>query len=150
MAGFGNTYKKGISDFIFRLTAFQGVTSTTTSVYVSLHTGDPGPDGASASSNEVSTTSTGYARTQINLSTNPFTAATVANPSVTSNSAAVTFPTAVTTNWGTITHFGIWTSSTLQTAATFVGGQALTASQVVNVGNTASFAVGALVHNFTG
>lgn len=149
MAGFGNTYKKGLTDYVFRLTAFQGGTSTTSAFFISLHTGDPGPDGQTA--NEVTTVSTGYARVSVTLTAGAgFAAATTANPSVTSNSGTITFPTAVTTNWGTVTYFGVWTSSTLTTAAAFVGGQILTASQVVNIGNTASFAAAALTHSFTG
>lgn len=109
-------------------------------MYVSLHTADPGVDGQSAG--EVS--GNAYARQSI-----AFSAPTAANPSVTSNSATVTFPTATPGNWGTITHFGLWNHVSNTAAANFIGASSLSASQVINAGNTASFAAGALVHNFS-
>ena len=59
----------------------------------------------------------------------------------TSNSGTVTFPTP-TANWGTATHFEVWDALT--------GGNrlrwgALSPQQVINSGNTPSFAAGALV-----
>lgn len=146
MAGFGNTFKKDLQQYIFRGTALP---NSVTPFHISLHTGDPGPDGQTA--NEVSTTSTGYTRVSFASNGTNWSTATTANPSVISNAVAITFPTAVTTNWGTITYFGIWNAAAGSSAITnFIGGQILTASQVVNIGNTASFAIGALVHNFTG
>lgn len=58
----------------------------------------------------------------------------------TSNNNAITFPTA-TANWGTVTHFALMSASSGGTM--WIHG-ALTASQAVNSGNTASFAAGAL------
>lgn len=59
----------------------------------------------------------------------------------TSNSAAITFP-APTANWGTITHFAIYTALT---AGTMYWWGALTQSKTVNNGDAApSFQAGAL------
>jgi len=113
-------------------------------IYVSLHTGDPGVDGQTA--NEVSGGS--YARVAVTTTggTN-FSAATTADPSVTSNANSITFPQA-TASWGTVTHFGLWRSAAGVTAADFIGAAALTASQAIANTNTASFAAGALTHSF--
>jgi hypothetical protein len=142
MAGFGNTFKKDLTQYIFRGTALPNAITT---LYISLHTGDPGADGQSG--NEVSGGS--YARVSVAQGTTNWGAATTANPSVIANAVAFTFPTA-TANWGTVTYFGIWQSSSGTATTNFIGGQALTASQVVNSGNTASFAIGALTHSLTG
>lgn len=146
MAGFGNTFKKDLQQFIFRGTALP---NSIAQFYVGLHTGDPGPDGQTA--NEVVTTGgTLYARVNKPQGTTDWSTATTANPSVISNATAISFPTAGA-NWGVITYFSIWRATTGSSAITdFIGGQSLTASQTVNTGNTASFAIGALVHNFTG
>jgi hypothetical protein len=56
------------------------------------------------------------------------------------NNTAVSFP-AATANWGTMTYFGIYDAAT---AGNLVGYGALTASQTITTGVTASFAVGAL------
>jgi hypothetical protein len=103
--------------------------------FIGLHTADPGATGTGAS--EVSTTSTGYARTAPGTFTNAGN-----NPTVGSNSAVITFPPAATNPWGTITHFSI--NTTAATAGTMIGSGALTTAKAVNVGDTARFAIGAL------
>lgn len=137
-SGFGNTFRKSINDLIFKNTAF--TSNPAGVIYVSAHTGDPGPDGQTA--NEVSGGS--YARKVTAAS--DWSTGSAADPHVISNGNAITFVTA-TANWGTVTHFGLWNHATNTAAANFVGSKALTASQVVNNGNTLSFAVGALTHS---
>src|SRR5687768_947630 len=56
----------------------------------------------------------------------------------TANAAVITFPTA-SANWGTITHMGIFDATT---AGNLLFHGALTASKVVNSGDTFSFAAG--------
>lgn len=148
--GFGNTFKKAIADHVFRAAnGPMGGTATTTTIYVSLHTASPGDDGQTA--NEVSTSGTAYARQAITITGGAgFAAATTANPSVTSNSGAVTYATATGSGFGTVTHFGLWNHVSNTAAANFIGAAALTASQAVAAGNTASFAAGAITHSFTG
>lgn len=106
----------------------QILTPLTTSAYVSLHTADPVTTGA----NELS--GNGYARQSATFSS------TGSEPTVASNSAIVTFPSA-TSAWGTITHFGIWDAVT---AGNFRGSGALTTPKTVNSGDTARFSTGAL------
>jgi len=139
MAGFGNTFRKTVNEAVFR----GGSLPTLTTLYISLHTGDPGPDGQTA--NEVS--GNAYARVAVTSNTTNWGAATTADPSVIANLTAVTFPQA-TGSWGTVTHFGIWNHITNTAAANFVGATALTASQAIANTNTASFAAGALTHSF--
>ena len=98
--------------------------------YVSLHTGDPGNTGAS----EV--TGGAYARQAFGAYT-----ITGGNPSEASNDATIEYPVC-TVDWGTITHFGIWTAST---AGTFKGGKALNANKTVTVDDVFRFLAGTLV-----
>lgn len=56
------------------------------------------------------------------------------------NNAAITFPTA-TADWGTVTHFELWTAST---AGTRLAWGSLGTSKAVQTGDTPSFASGAL------
>src|SRR4029077_15148585 len=98
------------------------LTPLTTTAYVSLHTADPGDSGTSEVSGNA------YARM------GPVTFANAGNnPTVTSNSAIVTFA-AATGSWGTVTHFGVWSALT---AGTFRGSGALTTPKAVGNGDTA-------------
>ena len=101
----------------------------TTSAFVSLHTSDPLDTGGS----EVS--GGGYARQGPTAFANAGN-----NPTVSSNSAIVTFP-AATANWGTISHFGVWDAAT---AGNFLGSGAVTTAKAVTSGDTARFAANAL------
>ena len=141
MSGFGNTFRKTLNEYVFR-----GGTLTQTHIWVSLHTGDPGVDGQTA--NEVSTSGTAYARYDSTNNSTFWAAASTADPSTIANAQAFTFPTATGSGWGTVTHFGLWNSSSATAAANFIGAAPLSASQAIAAGNTASFATGALVHSF--
>lgn len=105
------------------------LTPLTTTCYVSLHTADPGDTGA----NEV--TGGSYARI------GPVTFANAGtNPTVSSNSAILTFA-AATAVWGTVTHFGTWDAATV---GNFRGAGALATSKLVSSGDTARFAANTL------
>jgi hypothetical protein len=105
------------------------LTPLTTTMYVSLHTADPGDTGA----NEVS--GGAYVRQ------GPVTFANAGNnPTVASNTTIVTYA-AATTAWGLITHFGDWDAAT---AGNFRGSGAVTTPKAVNSGDTARFAAGSL------
>ena len=105
------------------------LTPLTGTAYVSLHISAPDDSG----NGEV--TGGSYARQGPVAFTN-----TSNNPTVSSNSAIVTFP-AATASWGTITHFGVWSAVT---AGTFRGSGAVTTAKAVGNGDTARFAAGAL------
>jgi hypothetical protein len=97
--------------------------------YVSLHSADPGENGASelAASN-------GYARQAATF------AAASLGAGTTSNSGVVTF-TNTGSAWTTATHFGVWDAVS---GGNFLGGGDLPVDKTVGAGDTASFAIGAL------
>ena len=102
-----------------------------TTVYVSLHTGDPGTTGASESTGGAGP----YAR-----QAGSWTAA--ASKSV-SNDTAINF-TGMPAS--TVTHAGLWDAVS---GGNFLAGGALTVSRTLAAGATGQFAIGALVVNFT-
>ena len=117
-----------------------------TTVWLSLHTANPGDDGQT--SGEVTTTTSGYARQQVTAAN--WTAApnpTNDNPAVSASAVSVTFgpSSGVNASWGTITHVGLWDSSSATAEANYIGRAAVTPNQVVNgTGQSVSFAIGAI------
>lgn len=101
-----------------------------TTVYVGLYTVTPSDAGGGT---EV--TGGSYARVAAT-----FTAASAGSSS---NSAAVTF-TAATASWGTTVAFGLFDAST---SGNLLYWNALTTNKTINTGDTAAFAIGALVIN---
>ena len=77
-------------------------------------------------------TGNGYARTAVSFTV---------SGDVATNSATVTFPTASGGNFGTVTHIGIWSAST---AGSVYYHGALTASKIVNDGDTFTIQASAL------
>lgn len=124
---------RNLLDALFNNTAFANLAN----VYVSLHTADPGEDGQSAG--EVSGGS--YAREQ--TAPADWAAASGADPSTLDNTSAITFTTA-TGSWGTVTHFGLWTSLAGTTEADFIGATPADTSRTIDSGETAEFAIGAI------
>ncbi len=123
---FGTAYANAILDNLLRNDATPAVIYA--SVFISLHTGDPGATGAA----EAAYTS--YARIEVTVG---FSAAA---SKTTDNDAAITFPE----NTGgseTETHVGIWDSVSV---GAFLAGGALTASQLVPGGGIPEFAAGDL------
>ncbi len=85
-----------------------------------------------------------YAR--IDLTAGDFNDATLANPSVIDNSAALTFGTASGAGWGTITHVGVFDALTAGNLLIFY---ALTTPRTINSGDTLSFSAGDFDTNLT-
>ena len=110
---------------------------TAGSLYVSLHTADPGETGTQATSE---TSYTGYARVAVARSGAGWTVSGTA-PTQVVNAATVTFGTS-TVGTPTITHFGVGLESAGATRLCFSG--ALDTNQVINIGGVNSFAAGAL------
>lgn len=147
-AGHGKNMRASALEASFGKTpvvAFPG-SSGGTSVYLSLHTGNPGDDGQTA--NEVTTTTSGYARVNV-------PAANWANAVVGANDAAVTISNSATVTfgpssganaaWGTITHVGAWKDASSTSSANFLG--RIPISPTVNItaaGQSVPFAIGAL------
>jgi len=92
MPGFSNYLEQVVLNHFFRGASY----TPPSTIYVSLHTGDPGDTGA----NEL--TAPSYARAAITFSA----------PSGGSISNAATVSWTAGENWGTITHFALWDSAT--------------------------------------
>lgn len=137
--GFSDYLEGAILDFYFKRTTTPFATAPTT-VYVSLHSGDPGDTGAS----ELSTGTGSYARASITTDTNNSTntqfnaKGTSGAASTITNKATITFPTA-TANWAAATFFGIWDAST---AGNLIFTGTITGGVQVNNGNTLSLVDG--------
>jgi hypothetical protein len=118
-----NYLENKLLDHVFHNTSY---TSPTT-VYVSLHSADPGETGAS----ELAVAN-GYARQSCAFS--------AASGGATENSGTVTF-TNTGSAWSAATHFGVWDASS---SGNFLGGGSLAASKTVGANDTATFAAGDL------
>lgn len=108
------------------------------SLYVSLHTADPGEAG-DQTTNEA--TYTNYVRVAVVRSSGGWTVSGTA-PTQVANAAAINFAQSGGVA-NTITHFGVGTASSGAGKLLYSG--ALTASLIVNSGITPSFAIGGLV-----
>lgn len=134
MAGMIDSFEAAVLDYV---TAGAGTAVSPTNWFVALYTAAPNEDGTGGT--EVATGS-GYAR--VSMASTDWAAASGGQPSTVSNSNAVTFPQA-TGSWGTVTHFGLCSSTTEGAADVQIWG-ALDTSKVVDNGDTLSFAVGQL------
>jgi hypothetical protein len=119
-----NYLELAILDHVFGGYAF----TPPATVYVSLHTGNPGETG---SANEVS--GGAYERKSVTNDNTGFdAAAAVSGLGTKKNAAIIQFVDPVGANWGTITHFAIWDASTAGNCLVY---GALNASVVVNDGD---------------
>lgn len=105
-------------------------------VYVALFSAAPSDAGGGT---ELS--GNGYARVAVTNNGTNWPAATGTSPTSKSNGTAITFPAATTADWLAATHFAVFDSN--------AGGNmliwgSLSASKTVQVGDIASFAIGAL------
>jgi hypothetical protein len=107
------------------------------SLYISLHTADPGEAGVQ---NTSETSYTGYARVAAARSSAGWTVSGTA-PTQVVNAATITFGTS-TVGTPTITHFGVGLESSGATRLLASG--VLDNSQVINIGGVNTFAAGAL------
>lgn len=114
-----------------------GVRGSTTagSLYISLHTADPGEAGNQSTSE---TAYTGYARVAVARSAAGFT---ISGNSV-SNAAAINFANCTASPGSAVTYFGVGLASSGATELLMSG--ALTSSYTVAIGNAPQFAIGAL------
>lgn len=130
MTAFSDYLEQKIVDWSLRNTAMG---TAPTSVWVALHSADPGDAGAS---NEIS--GNAYAREEVST-TGGWTAHGTGGP--TENVAEILFPTATPSGWGTVSHFSIWDAVS--------GGNclykgALTTPRTVAASDTFRFVAGAL------
>lgn len=111
-----------------------------TTLYLALSTVAFTVAATGASMNEVSFTSTAYARVAVVANLTNFPSATGSNPATKSNGVVFTFPTA-TASWGTILSAYVCDAST---NGNILYGADLTASKLIQTGDTATYAVGAI------
>lgn len=141
-----NEMELGILDLVFKNSAYANVgdasglqpSATAGSLYVSLHTADPGETGSQTTS-ECAYTS--YARVAVARSGAGWTTGSTA-PTQAANTAAVAFPKC-TGGTETATHFGIGTASS--GAGHLLCSGALTSNLAISNNITPSFAIAALV-----
>jgi hypothetical protein len=135
-------------DIFHRNVVNDSPTTLPTTWWASLNTGNPGDDGQTA--NEVTTTTSGYARQQITggapseWTITAYTSLSNDDASIVGNNNALSFgPSAgVNAAWGTITYVGLWSASTGTTEATYFGRAAAAVSQAVaGAGVTITIAV---------
>ena len=105
-------------------------------LYVALHTADPGEAGAQ-NTNEA--TGTSYNRVAVTNNATNFPAASGGSKS---NGTAINFATPGAGGWGTVTHWSIGDAASGAGNILFSG--ALTTSKTINAGDTVSFAIGTL------
>lgn len=134
-----NAFETDLLELIFNATAITSLaddaaSSPATSLYISLHTADPGETGTQET-NEATYTS--YARVAVTRDSSGFTV----SGNTASNTAVILFP-ACTGGSNTITHFGIGLSSTGAGTLLFKG--ALTAPLAVSSGISPIFPAGDL------
>ena len=135
----GNTFENDLLKLILQAVAIADLaqddgSGPLTSLYVALHTADPGEAGDQTTSEA---TYTSYARVAVVRSASGWTV----SAAVGSNAAAINFP-ACTGGSNTITYASIgWAASG---ASKIIVSGALSASLAVSSGITPSFAIGAL------
>lgn len=155
MAAMTDFLENKLIDWFFRAQAI-GITGASaaagtgpTTLYVGLFTAAPSDTGGGT---EVTTSGTAYARVAVTsgmsasgwagTQSSGSTTASSGTSGTTSNNGTITFPAPSGSNWGTVTHFGIFDASSAGNL--LIWGQ-LTSSKVVNAGDAApSFAAAAL------
>lgn len=135
-----NDIENAILSLIFTATTWDGfaendTSSPVSSLYISLHTADPGEAG---SQNTSETAYTSYARVEVARTAGGWT---VSSGSCT-NDAEIAFPQCTGSPGSNITHVGIGTAST--GAGTLLFSDALSASVVMQTGTTPIFSAGEL------
>ena len=143
MAAMSDYLENKLIDQIFRGQS----APVTTTLYVGLFTSTPSDSaaGTEPSGNgyaRVSVTSglTTWAGTQSTGSTDASSGAS----GTTSNNGAITFP-APTSNWGTVTHFGVFDAAT---SGNLLFHGALTVTKTINQDDTVAFPAGSLSVTF--
>lgn len=140
MAALSDYLENKIIDYILRGQAF----TAPATVYVGLLTAAPSDTGGGT---EVS--GNAYARVAVssslaNWAGTQAAASTVASSGssgTTSNNAAITFPTPTPSGWGTVTHMAVYDAAS---AGNLLFYAPLTASKVINAGDSVSFAPASL------
>ena len=113
---FSNTFETHVLNYVFTATSV----TRPTAWYLALFTSNPAED---ASGTEVSASGTAYARQSVSFSV---------SGNLATNSAAVEFPTATGSGFGTVTHIGVYTASS---GGDLIAYSALSASKAIAAGD---------------
>ena len=130
MAGPVDAEEQAILNGVLQNPAYAGYAT----LFIGLSTTTPLDDGTGF------TEPSGGAYARVSTTGADWGAATGTAPAVKSTTAVKTFPTA-TANWGTVTHFGLFTASS---GGLLKWWGALTTSRAINSGDVGSFAAAAL------
>lgn len=157
MASMTNFMENKLIDWFFRGQALgitgasAGAASGPTTLYFGLFTAAPSDTGGGT---EVTTAGTNYARASLACNTTNFdntdnlntTAVSAGTNGTTRNTTVITFNAPTGTNWGSITHIGVFDAVT---GGNLLIWAALTTPKTVNAGDAApSFAQNALTFQF--
>jgi len=136
MGGFGDAWEKMIMSYRFNIQSYP-----TCNLYVGLSSQDPLDNGSGVS--EPGQAANAYARVRTSNMAAAGTSWQVADATGTTvdNAVAIEFA-AATNDWGTMTHFALFSGST--SGASVLAHGALTASKAVDNGDTARFTAGSL------
>lgn len=139
MGALSDYLENKLVDHILRATPY----TAPASVHVGLLTAAPSDAGGGT---EV--TGNNYARVQVTSGTSAWnntqgntTGASAGTDGTIENAATITFPTPTPSGWGTVTHWGVYDAAS---GGNLLFYAALTASKVINSGDSVSFAAGAL------
>ncbi len=113
---FSNTFETHVLNYVFTATSV----TRPTAWYLALFTSNPAED---ASGTEVSTSGTAYARQSASFTVSGNTATT---------SAAIEFPEATGSGFGTVTHVGVFDASS---SGNLIAYSALSASKAIAAGD---------------
>ena len=123
-----NYLENALLDHLFGRTTY----TAPATLYISLHTGDPGETGAN---NEV--TGNNYSRAAVTNSTGNFGSASGGSKT---NAAEIQFAVP-SGSWGTVTHFAIWDAASAGNCLYY---GALTSAMAMGLNNDIKIAIGAL------
>lgn len=133
MGGFSDAWEKMIMSHRFNITRYN-----TSNLYVGLSSADPTDDRSGCSE---PTAAKGYARVKTtNASATSWQIESATGVTV-DNSVAIEFAVA-SNNWGTMTHFALFSGGTAGASVLCYG--ALSSGKTIETGDTARFAAGAL------
>ena len=137
MAGKTHYFEEVLLNHIFRTTGY----SQPSTLYVGLFSATPSDDGGGT---ELTIGANNYARASVGSLDADWTATVGSGttPAQVANAAAITFNSPTGSNWAQVSWFGIFDAST---AGNLLYWAALTTPKTCAVGDTVSFAIGALV-----
>lgn len=132
MTGFSDAWENMVLKHRFNIQSY-----ATSELWVGLSSADPADDASGTSEPPGK----GYARVKTNIGSGTSWEIADSSGVTVQNTSGVTFPTA-SDDWGTMTHFALFSGST--SGASVLCSGALTSSKTVENGDTARFSAGTL------